>query len=279
MLNRILTFLDRRSRILAALLGLALTALVAALDLETGPEISISIFYLIPVALVSWVVGRRGGVYMAMLAAAAWLLADVEAGHVYSNVFIPAWNMLVRLGIFLVVALTLSQLRSALEHAEYLANRDPLTGLANRRYLTETAGTWLTSLGRARQPVTALSVKTDGIQLLNQRQGLLVGDRALSAVAEVLKRETPPDSLLARWGGAGFLILVPRTDLSQADGLVGRLRHALEVEMARYGHPVTFVISGASAAVSPHHLDILLQRIEMVVAEGNGDRVLEVAPG
>ncbi len=76
------------------LAGLAGLAGLGALDIVTGEEISLSIFYLGPVAFVAWR-GRPGaGLVFAVLGGAVWLGADMmaEHQHPYSHPLIPYWN-------------------------------------------------------------------------------------------------------------------------------------------------------------------------------------------
>lgn len=117
------------------IVGVALIVDVMLLDYLTGGEISFSIFYLIPISLIAWFVGRKAGIFMSVLGAILWLSADLLVGHAYSHPAIPYWNMLVRLGFFLIVTLTLSALRAAQARQEELGHfivhdlRSPLSNV------------------------------------------------------------------------------------------------------------------------------------------------------
>jgi len=101
---------DARLRRALVIAGFFTIPMLGALDWVTGAELSFSIFYLLPLFLVSWYGGQRTGVVASLLAALTWLLADVLAGHHYSETWMPYWNMGVRLGIFLVTSLLLARL-------------------------------------------------------------------------------------------------------------------------------------------------------------------------
>lgn len=77
--------------------ALILVLVVGTADYLTGFEISFSIFYLIPVMLATWYVGRHAGIVLACISAFVWLLEDLK-GHAYSHSAIPYWNMLVTRG-------------------------------------------------------------------------------------------------------------------------------------------------------------------------------------
>lgn len=95
---------------------------------------------------------------------------------------------------------------------EEAAGTDPLTGLANRRRLTDVGGAAWTSAASLRNPFSMLVVDVDHFKAYNDRYGHLAGDRALLVVADairgVLRR---PSDFAARLGGEEFVILLPRT--------------------------------------------------------------------
>src|SRR5712692_7902624 len=106
------------SKSLFTALGFLLIVVVGLLDYVTGPHISFAIFYLLPISLVTWRVGRKMGIALAIAGAVLWLLADIMSGDTYPNVIIPYWNALVRLGFFLIVVFLLSALRTYNERLE-----------------------------------------------------------------------------------------------------------------------------------------------------------------
>ena len=85
-------------------LGLALAAAVWGLDKLAAAQVSMSIFYLLPIGFVAWFCGGAWAYAMSIISAAAWLQADMSTGRVYSHWLIPYWNAVVRLGFFIVVA-------------------------------------------------------------------------------------------------------------------------------------------------------------------------------
>ena len=108
-------------------------AAVSLLDFLVGYEISVSLFYLVPVAVAAWYGGPRDGIAIAGLACVGWYAADVFSGHPYQHPAIPVWNAAVRFGFFAVVAGLVSVYHDALRKQRQLLRTDALTGLANRR--------------------------------------------------------------------------------------------------------------------------------------------------
>jgi K+-sensing histidine kinase KdpD len=92
------------------LAGLFLVAGVGYADYITG-DYSILIFYLIPVAFVSWYHGKWGGVTMAAASGIARFLSDIP---LYQDVFRHYWNSVQDLLFLLIVAFLIALLRTEL---------------------------------------------------------------------------------------------------------------------------------------------------------------------
>jgi signal transduction histidine kinase len=118
---RLLHYLSRQSKLSLIVIGLVATLTLGLIDHLTGPELSFSIFYLLPISLAAWYIDRNIGFFLSLVSAGLWLAADLSAGRVYSHPLIPYWNMSVRLGFFLVVTYALSALRMASRRQEELA--------------------------------------------------------------------------------------------------------------------------------------------------------------
>jgi signal transduction histidine kinase len=93
-------------------LSLVAVASICLVDLLSGPDIGFSLFYLIPVVVTAWFVGRGPGVILAVAGALAWLFADtVNRGGVSAAA--SAWNGFTRLVIFIAIALLLDRQRTS----------------------------------------------------------------------------------------------------------------------------------------------------------------------
>lgn len=92
--------------------------LIGVLDYYTGPQISSSLFYLLPILFVTHFAGRKVGAGAAVLAAGLWLSADLTPPTIYDGVGIPCWNAMMRLGVFLIVVWLVSSMRKLAETLE-----------------------------------------------------------------------------------------------------------------------------------------------------------------
>ena len=237
------------------LIALGASGMVAAIgyvDHLTGTEISFSIFYLLPVAFAFWQGGFWPGVATATAGAAAWLVADLSAGHQYSRHVIPYWNSLMRGLIFLTVGMLLVRLKRALERETHLATRDALTGIGNWRHFEVVAGR---ELGRARRSGKSLSV------------------------ASVLQESVRTIDCVARLGGDEFIVLMPETEQEGARVVVDRIRRML-VETLKEGHwSSTLSVGLVTFASMPASIDEMIKTADDLMygaKKGGKDSVAEL---
>jgi hypothetical protein len=113
-------------------LSVVVSVALGAIDWVTGPLFSFTIFYLVPVALVAWVVGRRAAILMSLFCAAIWTVADSESWPTSFPAALDVWNAFVRLGFFLLVTWALATTKRALAAQNELARRVQLGLLPSR---------------------------------------------------------------------------------------------------------------------------------------------------
>jgi hypothetical protein len=82
---------------------MALVGILGIVDYVTGKDYSFSLFYLLPIALITWYTNQTLGVIIAILSALTWLIADITAGNEYLQPIIYFWNTLIRFGFFIIV--------------------------------------------------------------------------------------------------------------------------------------------------------------------------------
>lgn len=108
-------FRSKRGTVAAAALGMAV---LGWLDSLTGPEVAISAFYLLPISLVAWVLGRRAGLWTAALCTGVWWFANGVSGMDRAHRFILAWNALMLGTCFAAVAWLIGAFQRAHNHLE-----------------------------------------------------------------------------------------------------------------------------------------------------------------
>ncbi len=262
----------KRSEFVWLTMGAALLALIAVLDLLTGYELAFSLFYLLPIALVAWFTGWRAGLLTALFGAVAWFLADYWSGHSYSHPIFFFWNTLIRLGFFLVVALLLARLRTALETARKLSQSDPLTGAANTRYFYQVFETEIERARRSGHPLTIAYLDLDNFKTVNDTEGHHAGDRALTKVVETVNANLRQSDLFARVGGDEFILLLAETGQEGAQSAMTKIERCLLQEMERLGLPITFSVGVVTLTHIPSALDEIIRHADnlMYVAKREG---------
>jgi len=113
---------------------------------------------------------------------------------------------------------------SAFRQIREVADRDPLTGLANRRYLDRMLAHFLEKLDRSGQPFSLIMSDLDHFKQINDTWGHVIGDQALVQFAAVLQNQCRSVDLVARFGGEEFVVLLPGLTLETATQVAERLR-------------------------------------------------------
>ena len=108
-----------------------------------------------------------------------------------------------------------------------LADRDGLTGLANRQVLLREMRQLLDSPTCGRRPLAVLFCDLNRFKLINDSLGHAAGDRVLSTVARRLASCAGPDDTVARLGGDEFVIVATDLDAEQARSLASRAARVL----------------------------------------------------
>jgi diguanylate cyclase (GGDEF)-like protein len=122
-----------------------------------------------------------------------------------------------------VIADSVGELRKFERHAK----TDALTGLSNRHSMEEAFMREMQRCRRDGHPVSMVMIDVDNFKVFNDRFGHMAGDRALSAVASILRQQFRPRDLLVRYGGDEFAVLLPEIDESMALTVADRVRESV----------------------------------------------------
>jgi diguanylate cyclase (GGDEF)-like protein len=116
------------------------------------------------------------------------------------------------------------------EEAKNSSLHDPLTGLANRRFMEIQLDKSLDSAKRYREALSIIIVDIDHFKNYNDSHGHQEGDRLLGMLAGILLEEVRMADYVFRYGGEEFLIVLPETSLERACETAERLRKVVEAE-------------------------------------------------
>jgi diguanylate cyclase (GGDEF)-like protein len=133
-----------------------------------------------------------------------------------------------------------------------LAQRDPLTGLANRRAFEEALRREVARARRSGAPLAVAALDVDHFKRVNDAHGHAAGDAVLAAVAARAAAALRAGDLLARVGGEEFAALLPGAGLAAAVEVAGRVRAAIAgAPVEADGRPVEVTASLGCAALEP----------------------------
>lgn len=153
------------------------------------------------------------------------LWAMVDASHEFAKNLLVVLSERVR-SHNKTLATNFGRMRKFEQHA----TTDALTGLANRHAM-ETAYPKLIDLCSSKdKPVSLMMIDVDNFKQFNDMLGHVAGDRALSIVSRILRRQFRPRDLLVRYGGDEFAVLLPDVKLSEAMAIGERVRAAVSGE-------------------------------------------------
>lgn len=111
---------------------------------------------------------------------------------------------------------------------DHLAHYDPLTGLPNRRLLTDRLRQGIAQTRRTGRIMAVCVLDLDGFKLLNDRHGHAVGDQTLMEVARRLIAYVRENDTVARLGGDEFVLLLQDLErIDECDGVLSRILQAI----------------------------------------------------
>lgn len=144
-------------------------------------------------------------------------------------------------------------LREDLKASQRKANTDSLTGLANRRSFDENLNR-LVAVSRAdSSPLSLIICDIDHFKLLNDTHGHQTGDQVLRLIGRTLTDCTKGRDVAARYGGEEFALILPETDIRDAQSLAQTLRKTLATrKLAKKGANDTLAAVTMSFGVTEH---------------------------
>ncbi len=263
-IGRFLAYLERQSRlflwlaILVAVLGLGI------IDYETGPGLSLSLFYIFPVALASWALGTSEGLLVSFICAATWSITNLPV-HQSLISFFPMGNAIERLGILAIFTLLFSEVHTLSKNESRSSHTDHPAGIPNRKVLYESAAQEMKRLARTRRPFTLIFMDLDDFKILNDSAGHSVGDVVLTEIATMLKLQLRGIDVVTRIGGDEFAMILPETDELAARKVASRLQSSLLQDMREHHWPVTFSIGVLTIISAPSNKDEIFRLADQLM--------------
>ena len=170
-------------------------------------------------------------------------------------------------------ALALAALNRKLEE---LSQRDPLTGLFNRRHVMQRLEDELARRRRG-HPLVAVMIDLDRFKRVNDEAGHAQGDALLAKIGDALARSVRSTDVVGRYGGDEFVVLLPDTDAKQAQIVAERIVVGVREVGARFdarrGVTASVGLAVATTEDDPRRLLARADEAAYVAKSRDGDRV------
>jgi diguanylate cyclase (GGDEF)-like protein/PAS domain S-box-containing protein len=142
----------------------------------------------------------------------------------------------------------------------YLSYHDKLTELYNRRFIEEEL---IRYNNKSQLPISIIMGDLNSLKLTNDTFGHNVGDMLLKEISKLLRKVSRSDDILARWGGDEFVMLLPKTSATGAEGIVARIKKEC-TNLAIQKIPLSLAIGIATKTEEAQDMDKIIAE-----AEGN----------
>lgn len=137
------------------------------------------------------------------------------------------------------------------EKLKELATVDGMTGLFNRRHFFSLAEMEWSRYQRHWRPISLLMLDIDQFKSINDKFGHDTGDHVIMQIAEICRQQKRKSDVVARFGGEEFLLLLPETQMSEAQVVAERLRQQVEASVLSIAsHAITATVSIGVAQAS-----------------------------
>jgi diguanylate cyclase (GGDEF)-like protein len=186
-----------------------------------------------------------------------------------SDLLLPTRERLQALRLFANQATSALESSAQYETMRYLADRDPLTKLLNRRAFVRHLDDAARRARESGDPLTLVYCDLDGFKAVNDTRGHADGDRLLRAFGEVLTAAVRRDDAAFRMGGDEFALLLEGCTRDRALEVVERVVEHLEAERLSIGASFGVAVADCSGQVDSEEL---LRRADDAMYDATGSR-------
>jgi diguanylate cyclase (GGDEF)-like protein len=113
---------------------------------------------------------------------------------------------------------------AAYRRVQNTANLDGLTGVFNKRHMTQVLAEMVIATGRTQGALSVFMFDVDHFKHFNDAHGHVEGDHLLKELARLVRNHIRQEDVFGRFGGEEFLLILPRTPLAAALGVADKLR-------------------------------------------------------
>lgn len=162
------------------------------------------------------------------------------------------------------------ELEKAIKQLTLISGLDPLTGISNRRDFSAKAEQEFQRFVREEEYFTILMLDIDYFKQCNDTYGHAAGDYVLQTVADILSKTVRAQDIMARWGGEEFIILLPKTDVAQAETVAHKIQYNLaqtDINYERHSLTITLTV-GIAKVRKEESLEDVIRRADNALYHG-----------
>lgn len=248
----------------ALVILVALIPAILVLDHIAGRELSLHLFYVVPVALAAWTLGQGAGYVIALAAATAWAFVAVASQVPGELPMAVAWDIVSTYALFLFVAHLVSRHRQFVEALRALARVDAETGALSKREFDRLLDTETARSRRYRRPLALLVF--DFAETRGEPKGFL------PAVVRELRTHVRECDSIARLADRRFAVLLVECRPPEPMLVVERLRQGLAATLRTRPQDVAIAVAtyGGSLPASAGSLLALAENHVQLARSGPG---------
>ncbi|ACS79427.1 sensor domain-containing diguanylate cyclase [Maridesulfovibrio salexigens] len=168
------------------------------------------------------------------------------------------------------------------EHLYFMATKDYLTGVSNRRHVMELGQQMLAAHQRSACNLSVLVLDIDYFKTINDQFGHEVGDRALSSFSKLCSGVLRSSDVFGRFGGEEFLAVLHDTEIDEAVEVAERMRRTVEKGSVNSdGLPQLTVSIGVAVDFPGDDFEMIIRRADEALfkAKSKGRNLVEVYDG
>ena len=249
-IHRVVGSFTHENNLFIILFGYALIAIVGFFDYITGTELSFSVLYVFPIALIGWYAGSFSGILASLVSVVVWVSGDLLAG-LHASVFTISWNSIISFTFFIVIVTLLHELKISVQHATALLHTDHLTGATSARYFYELLQEAADQAAQSNATFTLVYLDVDNLHSINDDFGYDAGDSALCITVDYLRKKVRTTDVIARVGGDEFALLFTEADRMVVHAILSGIQSGFSAEMEKHGFQNITLSIGALTCTTP----------------------------
>ena len=153
------------------------------------------------------------------------------------------------------------QLEKEKESYKNISEKDDLTGIFNRRKFKSSLERLIKIAARYKRPLSLVMFDIDRFKEINDNFGHQAGDSVLRELTALVGTALRDTDILARYGGEEFMVIMPETDINDAENIAERIRKTVENSIFKYATSVTISL-GVGRYADGEDADGFIKRVD-----------------